>query len=712
MTTNDALSQSDASSDNVKLMSHDLNNSYRLAQGVWLPLTNNASAAEFTYSDGEEVERRIYDAIAGSSDRSLFSRELSSHINDWASKYHLSSIRSNLLRPLEDALKRSVLELGAGCGAITRYLGEIGGAVTAVEGSFARARIARERTADLPNVTVVCDRIESFSTESKFKVVTLIGVLEYARAFAPYEGFSERDLLSHALSHLEDDGFLVLAIENQLGMKYLAGAKEDHVSVPYFGVDDSYDANTAVTFGKAELQQLLSDVGLIYQRVFIPLPDYKLPVTVLSPEGSVPGGSFDAEAQILQSVLADPQRPATPFFSLERALAVSYRNGLIQDHAGSFLIIASRTESGLKPSLAPGKLAWHFSLDRTPAFMKQAVFTTDGEDRIVVERSRLSNAASPDVLISNHAEDEIYISGENWWIALTRLVNRPGWSVGMLGEWAKPWIGLLADEAGNKDRSIHPNQIVDGALFDATPLNAALSKGQLHFFDQEWRIKEGVEIGFILFRGLRDSIARITSCAAPLAGTPTNVVGLILEILAYNGVSLTTSDISRYQQLEWRVQRWVQGEPDEHPGDASLPDLGNWILNIRPAIADFNEISGENARLSVEMNQLIREKHALIGERDALIAEKNMLAGSVSNLSSENSRLAQRVSKRQEEIKRQAERLKRQKSEIQAIHASTPWKLLQIARRVDERSPVASKAARWIFRSAGSALRKIRKPSG
>jgi 2-polyprenyl-3-methyl-5-hydroxy-6-metoxy-1,4-benzoquinol methylase len=254
-------------------MNQNMNDHYHLADDVWLPRTSNQSAAEFTYSDGDEVERRIYDTVAGVSDRSLFSRELASHINDWPSQYHLSCVRSNLLRPLEAALGGPILELGAGCGAITRYLGELGSQVTAVEGSLARARIARERTSDLSNVTVVCDRIESFTAGSKFKVVTLIGVLEYARAFAPYEGFSERDLLSHALSHLDDDGFLILAIENQFGLKYLAGAKEDHVAVPYFGVNDSYDTGTAVTFGKLELQQILSDAGLTHQRVFLPLPD-------------------------------------------------------------------------------------------------------------------------------------------------------------------------------------------------------------------------------------------------------------------------------------------------------------------------------------------------------------------------------------------------------------------------------------------------------
>lgn len=685
-------------------MNQDMNINYQLADGVWMPRTSNHSAAEFTYSDGDEVERRIYNAVAGVPDKSLFSRELASHIIDWPSQYHLSCIRSNLLRPLESALKGPILELGAGCGAVTRYLGEIGSQVTAVEGSLVRARITRERTSDLSNVTVVCDRIESFTTNSKFKVVTLIGVLEYARVFAPYKGFSERDLLAHALSHLDDDGFLILAIENQFGLKYLAGAKEDHVSVPYFGVNDSYDADTAVTFGKLELQQILSDAGLTHQRVFVPLPDYKLPVTVLSPDGSVPGGLFDAEAQILQSVLADPQRPETPFFSLERALAVSYRNGLAQDHAGSFLIVASRMAEAIKLISEPEKLAWHYSLSRTPAFMKQAVFVSEG-DRIVVKRSRVTNAPVPNTPIENISEDETYISGENWWVELSRLLNRPGWDVNMLGAWAKPWIELLARRAGIQDpAAVRAQEMVDGSLFDATPLNAAVdSDGQLQFFDQEWRIKSAIEIGFVLFRGLRDSLARITSCAAPLAGTPQKGVELIQAILAYNGISLTESDIRRHQQLEWRVQRWVQGEPDAQPNDEVLPNLADWALNIRTTIDNFNEV--------------VTERNRLIAERNVLFSERDELRASITRLSTENARLTQRIEKRNAELARraskiefQAERIKLQKSELQAIHSSTSWKLVQIARRVDERNPTASKATRWILRRAGSVLRKVRNP--
>ena len=67
------------------------------------------------------------------------------------------------MRPLELHSGDKVLELGCGCGAITRFLGEIGANVVAVEGSLARARVAAERCRELTNVRVVVDDLLSFA---------------------------------------------------------------------------------------------------------------------------------------------------------------------------------------------------------------------------------------------------------------------------------------------------------------------------------------------------------------------------------------------------------------------------------------------------------------------------------------------------------------------------------------------------------------------
>ena len=89
--------------------------------GIW----SRTGYRGIAYSDGHEVEQRIFAVIADAQDVTVLSAELNRQCTDWPSLYHLSGTRANILRPFQDILKGAdVLEVGAGCGAITRYLGE------------------------------------------------------------------------------------------------------------------------------------------------------------------------------------------------------------------------------------------------------------------------------------------------------------------------------------------------------------------------------------------------------------------------------------------------------------------------------------------------------------------------------------------------------------------------------------------------------------
>ena len=206
------------------------------AHGIWM----RRGYGGIDYSDGDEVETRIASIVAAATDLSVLSVELRTHCTDWPSTYHLGSARANLLRPFEGMLRGStVLEVGAGCGAITRYLGEAGASVLALEGSERRARVARARTRDLPNVNVVAERFEDFRSGHRFDCITLVGVLEYAHQFSA-DLDAARVMLQRAAALLRPGGRLILAIENQLGLKYFAGAPEDHLGVPMRGVEGLY----------------------------------------------------------------------------------------------------------------------------------------------------------------------------------------------------------------------------------------------------------------------------------------------------------------------------------------------------------------------------------------------------------------------------------------------------------------------------------------
>ncbi len=209
------------------------------------------------YSDGDEPENRIEVAVDRASDVTVFSSELKLHCTDWASTYHFSPSRANILRPFQLSEDQDILEIGAGCGALSRYLGECGANVLALEGSPQRARIARSRTRDQSNVTVVSESLSSFITTWQFDVVTLIGVLEYAAMDSTADD-PAKAMLAHVASLVKPDGVLILAIENQLGLKYFSGAPEDHVQTPMYGLEGRYQEKQPRTYGRETLSDMLS----------------------------------------------------------------------------------------------------------------------------------------------------------------------------------------------------------------------------------------------------------------------------------------------------------------------------------------------------------------------------------------------------------------------------------------------------------------------
>ncbi len=131
---------------------------------------------EFGYSDGASSEKFLSKVFHKAKDLSTSSAELERYIKDWPSEYHLTRKRAQLLSGFEFDRKLKVLEVGCGCGAITRYLGENFDEVVAVEGNINRARLARQRTRDLDTVSVICAPFQKIQFSQKFDIIFCIGV--------------------------------------------------------------------------------------------------------------------------------------------------------------------------------------------------------------------------------------------------------------------------------------------------------------------------------------------------------------------------------------------------------------------------------------------------------------------------------------------------------------------------------------------------------
>lgn len=299
------------------------------------------------YSDGSAVEAKLLDIVKRVSDVSCGSPELKSEIKDWPSEYHFSIARQNLLRPFDLGKNKKVLELGCGCGAITRYIGEIGFDVTAIEGGKTRSEISAERCRDLKNVKVLCANYNDLDlTEESFDYIFLIGVLEYAGLFwqdgaAPAKEAAQ-EILNQLKLALKPAGRLVIAIENRLGLKYFAGCTEDHLGIEYEGLVDYPNNKQVATFSKKELTALLNMAGLMHCSFYYPFPDYKIPQSMLSE-------SFINEdgAERFWGDIRDYSH-LRKFRFRESLVAKSLqKDGILDRFANSFIVFAARNGESL-----------------------------------------------------------------------------------------------------------------------------------------------------------------------------------------------------------------------------------------------------------------------------------------------------------------------------------------------------------------------------
>lgn len=504
---------------------------------------SRSDSGKFAYSDGPAQEEYLIRFLTGCKDKRVLSQELLEAKKDWPTLYHVSQLRANLLRPLKPRIEgKDVLELGAGCGAITRYLGETAGHVTALEGSPVRARIAALRCSDLSRVEVCQDKIQDFTTDRRYDIVTLIGVLEYARVYDD-SPCPERRLLEIARSFLKPDGALLLAIENRMGLKYLVGYPEDHVGRPYFGVHGCYGSRTPVTFGRLELEQLLERAGFSHRKLFVPLPDYKLPLTVIHPaglDGTEP--NVDLVPLATYSIASDIQTTSRPAFSYEAGYKSIIANGLLADLCNSFLYLAGTSEQSV--SNDESILVSHYGVDRKAPFAKVTLFTRNN-GQLIVSRHRLAPEMDEvsQGLTSKFPETEPYLPYSAYQSELLDILNRPGWHTAHLAAWAKPWIEHLCSIA----RSFRGAQLLPPEAIDMLPLNYLRDdKQNLVVIDTEWRYTGGapVRLDYVLLTGLYNSFGRINSVAPPAPGQVLDVSAVITEILTTFGITISEERIA------------------------------------------------------------------------------------------------------------------------------------------------------------------------
>lgn len=563
------------------------------------------SDAGIAYADG--AESALAEIVGRADDLASTSQELADEAYDWATEYSLTPVRANLLRSLELPADARVLEIGAGCGPITRYLGETCALVDSVEPMAARARVARLRTRDLPNVAVHVGLLEDVPLEPTYDLVVVVGVLEYVANGSP-DPTPYLDFLGRIHTLLRPGGSLVLAIENKIGAKYLAGAPEDHSDRPYDSVEDYPVGAPARTFTRERLVEMLTGTGFA-PRVLGAFPDYKLPRVL------VDDALFGYDDALAARIPPFPSRD----YLTQRVSLVSERSlwsGLVQAGLGphvanSFVVVAGRdAASTLWPDT---RLATSFSGGRRPEYTLRTVLERSG-DEVVFQRSRV--VAAPDGADDVRDGALRHVVGSQVpHVRGVTLVDAIATDRSQAGPLLRRWIDLVPEG--------------DEAPVDLVPHNTLLqADGSLTVIDQEWFVR-GYDRHSHLVRGLFWTALELARTASVSRTSPEATIReMLLELADAAGVTVTPDDLTAFTRLEGAFQGVVNttDRSAERRTERATAELAA-LLDTR--VANFSErgdVLEELARLRAgvaragELDAEVQRLRAALVVQDAELA--------------------------------------------------------------------------------------------
>lgn len=575
------------------------------------------------YSDGDDVENYIYEAAkAGKTLEDIPTDEMI-----WPVFYHLTSIRENICNWYPFKKDASVLEIGAGCGAVTGVLCRNAASVTSVELSKRRASINYERNKEYENLNIIVGNLNDVSLDEKFDYITLIGVLEYAGKFTegekPFESF-----LTNLKKYLKPGGAILIAIENRLGLKYFSGAPEDHTNRLFEGINNYPNYNGVKTFSKSELTDLLDSCGLKQKRFYYPYPDYKLPTEIFT-DSSVnrnkrPYYTYDVDRYSL-FFEADVHN-VLQHENVEDVFANSFFVEAREDDVCDDSVLYVKQNQDRKEEFRVGTIIYGQDeryirkIGLHPAADKhiQSIFENDNKEygKVATIKGKISEGSIEYPYIENetleHRLKGIALSGDKDAVIseLNRFFEDIFSDAASLEFYSDEFRSVFGEEKLSADET----ECVCPANIDLAPSNVFCEDEGFVITDCEWVFDFAVPVAFVKWRLIRALYVNIPEISRSIPED---------ELCDAFGIDADSTEVfSRWEA--YFIHEYAYGKGQGIPRKNEYKELiYGEEERLRQAVAERERVIVERDSIIAERNNVIAERDNMIAERDNMIAERD-----------------------------------------------------------------------------------------
>ncbi|WP_197018721.1 adenylyltransferase/cytidyltransferase family protein [Selenomonas sp. ND2010] len=348
-------------------------------------------------------------------------------------------------------------------------------------------------------VTAGLEQISSI--EGKFDYVVAISTLE--QAIDPVE------VLVGLRQLLVEDGVLLLAMNNRLGMRYFCGDRDLYTNKIFDGIEDYRQGQSSWgrMYARGEIESMLDTAGWSRRKFYSVLPNLEEPVFLFA-DGQLP------KEDLANRLFPSYHNPRSVFLQEESLYRTLADNGLFHAMANAYLI-----ECSPKADFADA-LYVTSSLERGKDNAMMTVIHADGTvskeaaypkgmarlRRLAQHMKKLQEQGVP--VVEGHLDADgryimPYIDSVTGQVYLKDLLQRDkeaflqamdAFREAILASSPIHW-GEFTDAKGNTGET----ELFDEAFLDMVPLNSFYLDGQFVFFDQEFSA-ENYPVNVVLTR--------------------------------------------------------------------------------------------------------------------------------------------------------------------------------------------------------------------
>lgn len=422
---------------------------------------------------------------------------------------YLSELANGLLGWYPFQNDSRILQIGSWFGAFSSMLSLRSREVVIVEDDSYRAYMTKKRLKGLSNIQVIqentlkyCEKCSETFDYIIFAVDEQIDVFPDAASYIV--------CIEALKTLLKEEGKLLLAVPNRLGVKYFCGVPDPYTKIRFDGITEKNSG--LFRFDREELLRLMQDARFPYVKMYYPMSDHHYTQVIYTDD-------YRPNADVMERIHIYMEHKEERFLYECELVKQLAQNGVLHCFTNSFLV-----EAGNTPCSSVIYAALSTERDRARAFatniydnqtVEKIPLYPDGRaglENLLQNTQELSQRGIP-VLAMEEKENAIWME----------RINAPSLSQ-YLQEAVRENVKLFTDcmdrlyndilkssehvsAEKNCMRHLAPEKdwgvILKKAYIEMIPVNSFWKNGDILFYDQEFT-RENCPANYVLFRALRD----------------------------------------------------------------------------------------------------------------------------------------------------------------------------------------------------------------